>query len=870
MKQTLSILRFPLFAALFCLNFCIGIHGQQASTKASLIFDHTLASPGSQIEVALELQMPDHWHTYWKNPGQSGMATEINWKTPDWFIPGEIQWPVPERFGEGEFTTYGYGGTIHLIVPVKIGGDAPEGTHELEAEVTWLECDELCLPGRTTVSSTLTIEDGNEIQSEEAPRFSQWRKNLPDGRAIISGRFQWVGPVGDDERSFHIQIPLPDDYSGGKTDYFPGRYEDFDLIPDHENRTLEDGHLLIGGRVVKYSGDWPESLSGLVVLNDDPGPLARPVTLKSGTLDFTPGSGTKMESPSPLSRGFDPFGKDPWGGESPDNMVDSNVSVPGDSWDSADSFSDTSISSEAGSTDFADPASEPGDISETPSPAPDRSLAMDTQKAEPAKENVVDPGEEKASGSDDEPVRQSSGVGYPLAFLLAFGGGIILNFMPCVLPVVFLKIMGFVKLREESPKVIRSYGVFYLLGVLACYLLLALILIGLRASGREMGFGFQFTSPYFLMALTLLTAVIALNLFGVFEVIVSGKATTAATKLSGKTGNLGAFWGGCFTTLLGTPCMAPGLAAAAGVALSTNTPPMLMILLFLTMGFGLALPYVLASFVPAFIRILPKPGLWMHHFKVAMGFPMAAASIWLLTLNELHYGKSGLLWVGMLVVAVSLLLWIFGTFVQKATRGQGLAWVVIAFGAFATWAFILESRLDWRNPSGSSMAEYADTSTTSSLDFAALLKSPAISSELANDPEVQQFLKAVQKLESSQKSLTWQKWSPEAVEQARQAGRPVFVDFTASWCVNCKENKRRAIDIPETMEQFRKLDMVLLRGDYSLQPPEITAELQRFNVGGVPLNLLYGADPEDPPVVLPTYLTPDNLSAALGRLDASN
>lgn len=855
------------------MNFIIGVHGQQASTEVSLVFDHTSVSPDSQIRAALELHMPDHWHTYWKNPGQAGMATEINWKTPDWFIAGEIRWPVPERFGEGEFTTYGYSGIIHLIVPVRIGENAPEGTHELEAEVTWLECDELCLPGRATVSAMLTIGNGNSIPSGSAPQFGEWERTLSDERSVVAGKFQWMDPGIDDERSFHIQIPISEDISGDEPDYFPGKYDDFDLIPDHESRTLVDGHLLIGGRVVKYSGGWPDMLSGLVVLNHENGPSARKVTLTSALLDFSPGSGTKIGQTSPPSRGFDPFGNDPWGGATPDIRVDSVDSAAGGGWDSAVSKPDFPVSPDNGVVAMADSAPVSGEKSASSSAVPDRSQAADNQKADPS----ADPGQDasqsgiepKASGGANEPVRQSSGVSYPLAFLLAFGGGIILNFMPCVLPVVFLKIMGFVKLREESPRVIRSYGVFYLLGVLACYLLLALILIGLRASGREMGFGFQFTSPYFLMALTLLTAVIALNLFGVFEVIVSGRATTAASKLSGQSGNLGAFWGGCFTTLLGTPCMAPGLAAAAGVALSTNTPPLLMILLFLTMGLGLALPYVLASFVPAFIKILPKPGLWMHHFKVAMGFPMAAASVWLLTLNELHYGKSGLLWIGMLVVAVSLLLWIYGTFIQKATKGQGLAWLVIALGAFGIWAFILEARLDWRNPSGSSMAEYADASPASGVDLAALLKSPSIPSELASDPEVQKFLKAVQNLSLSQKSLTWQKWSPEAVEQARRAGRPVFVDFTASWCVNCKENKRRAIDIPETMERFRNLDMVLLRGDYSLQPPEITAELQRFNVGGVPLNLLYGANPGDPPVVLPTYLTPDNLSAALDRLSTS-
>lgn len=846
---TLNISRTPLKIAgilFFMVVFCRIAVAQQARTTVELRTEMMSIPAGGATAVALHLVMPDHWYTYWENPGQAGMPTSIEWSLPEGFQSDPLQWPVPSRFGEGEFTTYGYSGTADLLTRISVNQSVPPGSYTLNASVSWLECDELCIPGQTQVQAQIQVAPGDPVASAN-PDYWVLAKSKLIGNTSLQGQVEWLA-IEESKREFLASIHLPDDITDRwKPDFFPAASPQFDTTMDHLTRKMVPGELLIKGSIYNYESQWPEALSGLLVLHfTDSGihPQGYSVQLLPGSIEQSFSAAQSVEQKAfsnPITSGI--LGNSPWSTSGfPPPVAPPTPAAP-----------DKAVSVVAPDNDTADSIPNPI-VSRTDSaPVPP---TTNVPQVESAVEVAPLP-------------RASSGIPTSLAFVFAFLGGIILNFMPCVLPVVFLKIMSFVKLRESEPRKIRSYGIFYLLGVLACYLVLALILIGLRASGKQMGFGFQFTSPYFVLALTVLTTLIALNLFGVFEIILGGKTTTAAGKLSTQSGNMGAFWGGCFTTLLGTPCMAPGISAAAGVALSTDTPPLLMILLFLTMGVGLALPYVLASFIPGFIRILPKPGNWMHYFKVSMGFPMAAASIWLLTLNEIHYGKSGILWVGMFLVAVSLLVWVYGNFIQKATRGQGMAWFVISAGVLATYTFILEGNLDWRHPSGSE-ASTSSISTQSSVPFDQLMASAGIQPDQA-DPAVKMVLEKLaasynKPSQSADESLNWQPWSLEAIQLAQSQGRPVFVDFTATWCINCKENKKRAIDIDETRSRLQQMNAVLLKADYTRQPEHITRELQKFGRAGVPLNLIYPADPTREPIVLPTKLTRENVLGALDKI----
>jgi thiol:disulfide interchange protein len=410
--------------------------------------------------------------------------------------------------------------------------------------------------------------------------------------------------------------------------------------------------------------------------------------------------------------------------------------------------------------------------------------------------------------------------------LYAFIGGLILNIMPCVLPVIALKILGFVGEARSDPRHVRKLGLVYALGVLVSFLALAAVVIGVKAAGHHAGWGMQFGSPVFVVCLTTLVTLVALNLFGVFEVTLSGRALDAAGGLASKHGASGAFFNGVLATTLATPCTAPLLSVALGFAFRPEVSYSVLTLVFLTVGAGLAAPYVLLSWNPAWLKFLPKPGAWMEKFKIAMGFPMLATAVWLFNLAAGSYGKS-VLWLGVFLVLVAFAAWIFGEFVQRDRTRKGLALVVVLVLLVGGYAYALESQLHWRKP-------MAASDTTGSL-------------------------------KESAGGIDWQRWTPEILAKARADGYPVLVDFTADWCLTCQVNKKTSIEILSVRAKLKAINAVALLGDYTHFPDSITTELNRFNRAGVPLVLVYPREATRPPIVLPEILTPGMVLDALDR-----
>ena len=408
--------------------------------------------------------------------------------------------------------------------------------------------------------------------------------------------------------------------------------------------------------------------------------------------------------------------------------------------------------------------------------------------------------------------------------LYAFIGGLILNIMPCVLPVIALKILGFVGESRSDPRHVRKLGLVYGLGVLVSFLVLAAVVIGVKAAGHRAGWGMQFSSPVFVVCLTTLVTLVALNLFGVFEVTLGGRAFDAAGGLASKHGAAGAFFNGVLATVLATPCTAPFLSIALGFAFAQNAP--VILLMFLAVGVGLAAPYIVLSWNPAWLKFLPKPGAWMEKFKIAMGFPMLATAVWLFNLAAGSYGKS-VLWLGVFLVVVAFAAWIFGEFVQRGRVGKGIALAVVLILLVGGYALALENQLRWREP-----VKEAD---------------------------------ATGSLKESADGIDWQRWSSEAVAKARSEVRPVIVDFTADWCLTCQVNKKTSIEIPSVRAKLKSLNAIALLGDYTRFPDNITAELNRFSRAGVPLVLIYPKDATQPPIVLPEILTPGIVLDALDR-----
>jgi thiol:disulfide interchange protein DsbD len=408
--------------------------------------------------------------------------------------------------------------------------------------------------------------------------------------------------------------------------------------------------------------------------------------------------------------------------------------------------------------------------------------------------------------------------------IYAFIGGLILNLMPCVLPVIALKILGFVSEAKSEPRHIRAMGLVYAIGVLVSFLALAAIVIGVKAAGHQAGWGMQFGSPIFLVCLTVLVTLVALNLFGVFEVTLGGRALDAAGTLASKHGAAGAFFNGVLATILATPCTAPFLSIALGFAFAQNAA--FIVLIFLAVGVGLAAPYVVLSWNPAWLKFLPKPGAWMEKFKIAMGFPMLATTAWLFNLAAGSYGKN-VLWLGLFLVVIAFAAWVFGEFFQRGRKRRGIALVITLVLLIGGYAYALENQLRWREP-------VAETTATGWL-------------------------------KESPDGIDWQPWSPEAVAKARSEGHPVLVDFTADWCLTCQVNKKTSIEIPSVRAKLKELNAVAFIGDYTRTPENITMELQHYNRAGVPLVLVYPNDAGAPPIVLPEVLTPGIVLGALDR-----
>ena len=413
----------------------------------------------------------------------------------------------------------------------------------------------------------------------------------------------------------------------------------------------------------------------------------------------------------------------------------------------------------------------------------------------------------------------STGLSFSLALLFAFIGGIILNVMPCVLPVISLKILSFVNQSSQEPSRLRINGLLFALGVVSFMTLLAIFVISVQKAGRLAGWGMQFQNPGFIIALTVLVTLIALNLFGLFEVVLGGNVVDKASAAISRKDYLGSFMHGALVVILATPCTAPFLGAALGYAFTQ--PPAKILLTFISIGIGLSLPFTLASMFPPIVKLLPKPGAWMERFKILLGFPMLATAVWLLSIAFAHYGEKAI-WLGIFLVILSMCVWMFGEYYQRNRKpipGLIIPLIILIAGYYYT----LEYEMDWRNPIGS---------TASSVKH-------------------------------SKYGIDWLPWSPEAVEKARSEGKMVLVDFTADWCLTCQANMKTSIDIPEVSKKLKETGALAFLADYTRGDERISAELRKYNRAGVPLVIVYPADTNKPPIILPELLTPSIVLEAL-------
>jgi thiol:disulfide interchange protein len=389
--------------------------------------------------------------------------------------------------------------------------------------------------------------------------------------------------------------------------------------------------------------------------------------------------------------------------------------------------------------------------------------------------------------------------------LLAFAGGLILNLMPCVFPILSIKVLQFVEGAHDHPHRVQRHALFFLAGVILSFVALAAVLVGLREFGLPVGWGFQLQVPVVVAGLTLLLFAIGLNLLGTFEIGTSLQGVGGG--LSEKPGAQGAFFTGVLAVVVAAPCVGPLAAGALGLALTQ--PAIIVLLVSAAMGAGLAAPFVLVSFIPALQAFMPKPGRWMEQFKQFLAFPMFASVLWLSWVLVIQSGPSGLLLLGIGLLALSLAIW--------ARKQNHLAWTLIAILSLLTGL--------------------AAT--------VAIARLPAAT----NAPSL---------------SASEEAWSRERVAELRASGQPIFVDVTAAWCVTCQVNKLGTLSDPAVVAAFEQYGVVEMRADWTNRNDEIAALIAEHGQAGVPLYLVYPAD-GGPARVLPSVLTRDVVIAALAE-----
>ena len=403
------------------------------------------------------------------------------------------------------------------------------------------------------------------------------------------------------------------------------------------------------------------------------------------------------------------------------------------------------------------------------------------------------------------------GSGLLLYMLFALLGGIILNLMPCVFPVLSIKALSFTKNIGESQHTQRMDGIVYAVGVISAFVVLASVLIALRAGGEAVGWAFQFQQPWFLAFIVYLFFLMALSLSGVFEIGTS--LMGAGGGLANKGGYKGSFFTGVLATTVATPCTAPFMGPAIGFALSQSWA--VAMLVFVSLGLGMALPILILSFIPALFRYLPKPGAWMTTFKQFMAFPLYASALFFL--------------------------WVLGN--QVGVMGMSLVLLVCIVFAFAAWLY---------------QRRFTMGPILRTVNYAVGIGSFALAIYLAQSPFMQTVTAAdvAQFDEEGNPTQNYEAFSTARLNELQAQGKPVFVNMTAAWCITCLANEQTTLGTDRVQQAMTDNEITYMKGDWTNEDPEITAVLERFNRPSVPLYVLYPGDSAKEPVILPQILTP--------------
>jgi thiol:disulfide interchange protein len=655
---------------------------------AALIAETNALAPGADNWVALRMLPDIGWHTYWQNPGDSGIPTKLTWNLPAGITAGQIQWPYPQRHSLGELTNYGYDvETLHLV-QVHVPADWPLAKPvELKAEAKWLVCADICIPGARQVSLTLPVSKTPAPDVAWAEAFAHAHAALPVPRPDWDAQFAVSG--GD----VSVAVAAPELAGADAIEMYP-------LANDLVNhgtaqRLAHDApdRVRISQHLSAYFTAAPATVDAVYVIKKGAQVHAYQASAKPGV-----------------------------------------VAV----------------------------------VAEAPAPAP-VVIAAPPPAAAP---------------------------GFLLVLLFALLGGLVLNLMPCVFPVLSLKALSVMQSRDGDRAHLR-HALVYTAGVVLSCVIVAATLLALRAAGNALGWGFQLQSPAFVGVLCYLLFALGLSMSGAVQLGASlmglGQSATAGT------GYVSSFATGVLAVVVASPCTAPFMGTALGYALTQPAPVALLV--FAMLGLGLALPFLLLGIFPRLAHALPRPGAWMETFRQAMAFPLYLTVAWLL--------------------------WVLAR--QTDADGAALAMIGLVLVAFAMW---LWNRAGW---------------------LALVLRAAALAAALALlfNPALQVHGSATHATSTD----GWSPWSEAHVAELRAQRRNIFVDFTADWCLTCKVNERAALSSERVRATLAQKKVELLRADWTRADPAITHVLESFGRSGVPLYLVYVDGGEAK--ILPQILTGD-------------
>jgi len=748
----------------------------QPHVTAELIPERTNIQPGEPFDVALHLHSDKDWHTYWINPGDAGLATTIKWTLPPGFTAGPIQWPTPEKHNMGPLVTYGYEGDVYLLTTITPPKNGLPTHFDVKAHAEWLVCQEECIPGKADFDLPLDSGLTLRLPVENKLLFTQARERLPV-----------EDPLGDVDATYEnddlaIQIEIE---TAGVIDHLKNIQFFLEqpnvLDPQAEPRRIRSyfpTQLLLQIKLVQ-NGDKPNQLSGVLVSDDFLFKKNKAIHFSSFSVK-NKSEALAVSTPSPQTTGSDKSA-----------AVSSGDSVS----QSNDHATVPPLGTAAATTEGSLPVA---------SSNPDNEVVRDTQ------------GNTSTSFVAGMPATTATAQPWLIAVLgAAFVGGLILNLMPCVLPVLSLKVFSLMRHAGENPRGAWKQGVAFTGGVVLSFWVLAGLLLALRAAGNQLGWGFQMQSPGFVLALIFLFFLLGLNLFGVFELGTSLVGLDA--KVTGRFHGLtSSFLNGALATVAATPCTAPFMGSALGFA--AQQPAVISLIVFTFLALGMATPYLLLTIFPGALRFVPKPGAWMEAFKQFMGF--------------------------LLMATVIFLIYVFGALVGVAAI-PGVLFTLLFF-ALAAWIYGRWGTLRWFRYSMIALGVYAILN----YDSIAIILLEAGGTTKTDSKE----------------HNNWQPWSPEAVDAELAQGRPVFVDFTAAWCLSCKVNERVALDTDAVKKAFAEKNVTLFRADWTHSDAKISETLRQYNRDGVPLYLLYSPKEKDKPQVLPEVLTPGIVLEAMGKL----